>query len=526
MPPVYTPDDTDVASILDSLGGDPEFQSIINKLSIVKMIQDLQQGGQRGVGDMLGEQRLRAQLVANSIPEGAQYYPGLEPGGLFDSIVSGLGGGASLEMGARKVNRVPLDTLGSGLSDALWAANQNANSGLSGQASPSMVASVNELIQQALDYATGKGVPSKATAAETAASSDRARVKEYSDIIDTGNRDFENILEIIGPNVPGQVGMPAGGPSPRASSKSKTYTGVSGSNKGMQYYNKKTGKVEGGLSYYEKATGGTVEGPALLHVGERSPKDKNYETSEVVLAAPGTVVAPIPKGMKVDENNALALILSQVIKNRAETAGERPRGRGGVRGMSRAADGVTTAYDSDYILGLLGAGNTLRANNQQYDLGQGNIGLGYAGLRNQRTIAGLSNQAQNASTEAQKYIARLQQSGKTNEYELARMNNAAALERQREANTAAAARDAAQTDWQYRVAQLQTQSNEKMSAQELAARRMEAANQLQYWMGQLGIGRGQLDLAKRSETFNELVRGVGESATPGVRAGRLPSSAY
>lgn len=55
-------------------------------------------------------------------------------------------------------------------------------------------------------------------------------------------------------------------------------------------------------------------GPQILHVGERSPKDKKYETSEVVLAAPGTVVAPIPKGMKVDENNSLMLIIMQILK--------------------------------------------------------------------------------------------------------------------------------------------------------------------------------------------------------------------
>lgn len=59
----------------------------------------------------------------------------------------------------------------------------------------------------------------------------------------------------------------------------------------------------------------SIAGPTLLQVGERSPTDKKYQTREVLLAPPGTVVAPMPKGMEPTEENGLALVLAHLMKN-------------------------------------------------------------------------------------------------------------------------------------------------------------------------------------------------------------------
>lgn len=82
------------------------------------------------------------------------------------------------------------------------------------------------------------------------------------------------------------------------------------------------------------------EGAQILHVGERDPKDKNYETSEVVLAAPGTIVAPIPKGMKPTMDNAITL-LAQQLNNTLGKGKHKP---------VKAAQGATINYDPNSLL--------------------------------------------------------------------------------------------------------------------------------------------------------------------------------
>lgn len=64
--------------------------------------------------------------------------------------------------------------------------------------------------------------------------------------------------------------------------------------------------------FYGAAHGISVQGPTLLHVGERSSNDKKFATDEFVLAPPGTVVAPRPQGMKATPENAARAIMAQL----------------------------------------------------------------------------------------------------------------------------------------------------------------------------------------------------------------------
>lgn len=57
-----------------------------------------------------------------------------------------------------------------------------------------------------------------------------------------------------------------------------------------------------------------IAGPALIHVGERSPKDKNFATDEYVFAPPGTIVAPRKKGEKPTAENAMRALSAQARK--------------------------------------------------------------------------------------------------------------------------------------------------------------------------------------------------------------------
>lgn len=76
-----------------------------------------------------------------------------------------------------------------------------------------------------------------------------------------------------------------------------------------------------------------VEGPAILRVGERSPKDKKFATDEFVYAAPGSIVAPRPHDMEPTMENAIAALLTTAVKafgaSRGKSAATKPAGAQG-----------------------------------------------------------------------------------------------------------------------------------------------------------------------------------------------------
>jgi hypothetical protein len=61
-------------------------------------------------------------------------------------------------------------------------------------------------------------------------------------------------------------------------------------------------------------------GPIIMRVGERTGKSPRYAKDEFILAAPGTVIAPRPKGVKPTLENAARAILKQALKTKVPGA--------------------------------------------------------------------------------------------------------------------------------------------------------------------------------------------------------------
>lgn len=125
-------EDFDPMALLAAEADQAKLENMIGLITLLSQLGGQSQGGmqQIPVAAMLGAQNDRAALLANSMHEDAQYLPGLNPGGLFDAmtnLASKYGGGSPvfMEEGARKVNRVPLDSLGSSFGDAVGMANQS-----------------------------------------------------------------------------------------------------------------------------------------------------------------------------------------------------------------------------------------------------------------------------------------------------------------------------------------------------------------------------------------------------------------
>lgn len=75
----------------------------------------------------------------------------------------------------------------------------------------------------------------------------------------------------------------------------------------------------------------TVQGPALLHVGERKRGDKNFHTDEYVLAPPGTIVAPRRRGEPATAENAL-----KALSRQAQSGGTMATGPSAFQSYSKA----------------------------------------------------------------------------------------------------------------------------------------------------------------------------------------------
>lgn len=295
------------------------------------------------------------------------------------------------------------------------------------------------------------------------------------------------------------------------------------------------------------------DGPQLLHVGERSPKDKNFETSEVVLAAPGTVVAPIPKGMKPTEENAIALVMSQLLKTMGKPKGAKSKGVQGAQlgfagsddyippgtlfysppppvgpsrtpdftgssvgfsagpvGASTAAPTVSTPRYSAPVSGggttsnffdpgvLYSAGNTLTGNAANYNLGR--RGLSQADQHFQ----------QNFGLGQQRFGLEQGQFGLAQQrFGLDQMLANAQVQQFQEQM----ALDQAMLDLQEMIAQQQYQLGVKaLALQELE--RQDALN----------LGTRSLDIQAMDDEFDRIMRGVSEASVSGVRSGRPPST--
>lgn len=247
-----------------------------------------------------------------------------------------------------------------------------------------------------------------------------------------------------------------------------------------------------------------VEGPTILHVGERKHGDKNFETSEVVLAAPGTVVAPIPKGMKVNSENALMLILQQILGSRGQGSGP--------RALPKAANGtVTSVNDMD---SLLAAMNDYAGTSSSYNLGNKAQSL------NERKFY-----ADNSLAKQQMY----------NSQHPVDTDHSYALSQQSLQEN----RRTSDRNYDLAVKQAQDNSAELALKKLLGMRGLDIEQQTANQQGELGreanrlhgneinnqftLGNRQMNLQQAADEFARIMAGVSEASLPGVRAGGTPS---
>lgn len=286
-----------------------------------------------------------------------------------------------------------------------------------------------------------------------------------------------------------------------------------------------------------------MSGPALIQVGERSPKDKKYQTREVVLAPPGTVVAPMPKGMEPTHENGMALVLSQLLKQ-----GKAPKGGAGtMAGMafggtmgdtvdptwelpdtSTGANAVAPPPVGAAVASSLPVYSYTAPNNgldfsaagnladtaSNYDLGLKNYNLGTKRLGLDTTVAGQNYamaqaaQALNELTQKQNYSLGQQQLGVS-----------------RDTLNETAQRD--QQQYQLGLKQL----DEAMQEVQMQVASQEMIAQMQH---QLGVdtlaettrnnnllnttANRQLDIQSADDEFNRIMRGVSEASVTGAGA--------
>ena len=249
-------------------------------------------------------------------------------------------------------------------------------------------------------------------------------------------------------------------------------------------------------------------GYEMLQVGERPPNDPNFQTREVVMAAPGTVVAPLPNGMEPTMPNAMMAILMQLLQ-----AGQ-PGAKRGVRGM--AGGGITS---SGSPAGLFSSGidlGNLFENRRQFDVGdtrKGQQNVWQAGQNKQdRDLQYSLNARQNAMAGS---LAGRGAGG----------TGGSSIKSSNVQRSGLNLQNSGGDDNAWRWAQLEMQKqlgNRGMDIESqlgqggLAARRQEAANQL-------SMGNRGMDIQSASDAFSRIMAGVSEASLPGVRGGGTPN---
>lgn len=236
--------------------------------------------------------------------------------------------------------------------------------------------------------------------------------------------------------------------------------------------------------------------PELIQVGERSPKDKKYQTREVVMAMPGTVVAPLEKGVAPTQENAMMAIMQQLMNMH----GKMPRDKKGVRGMAGGGTIGPEANPFGMLSSILQAGSTM----SQYKLGRMDRDLNREQFRHSFNRDRQDRKAAEESQRASNYASR-QSLG--NSY------------RQSQASSNQQAED---NSWRNRQLNIQEQlGNRGLDIESMLGlggqnlRGQEIAQQ-----GQLG--NRQMDIQTAADQFSRIMAGISEASLPGVRGGATP----
>lgn len=235
-----------------------------------------------------------------------------------------------------------------------------------------------------------------------------------------------------------------------------------------------TSAAIGGVRVFKK--GGTTDGHELIQVGERRYDDPNYETSEVVLAAPGTVVAPIPKGMKnPSHEDAMGLIVAQLLKH---INGQDAEGQGDPQ---KAAAGTITGPVDPYK--LLDFANSYGGLRSQYDLGR-------RGINRDLTLGSMRDLTDRRGQDIDEALGRLR-----NKTDLSKIDSD-----------------------EYRT-KLELASNEREGAAERGVKSQLGNRGLDITASK---NNNDFTLGKADQAFQRLMAGMRGGALSGVRAGRAP----
>lgn len=487
------------------LGGLAQNAGLLQLLTQLSLInKDRRKGPAQGVGDILSEQRSRKEMMADSYAPGAKYEAGFEPGGVADawtSLIHGLGGPSiAIDEANRRLNPQSLDDLGNGADDAMKLGLSIRDSG--DQAGP-------------YDEMIGK-IIQKLMPQDPAGASDAGRIP--------GGRPSGTTQPAYNPeSAPGPMG---GGPH-RPNVPVMPPTDSSGSSASANFQpdataamvmqilqragdqapvagkdRKKWGANTPGSKHPSGYADGGTPGGTLIRVGERKPGDKKYATEEVVYAAPGTVVAPVPKGMEnPSHEDALGLIIAQLAKEP-----QREVAPGG--DMQNAAMGYITSSGSK------GRANALSSLQ--------NMGA----LQNSR-----SENTRDFGLRERQYFTQRDQGNRGLDQQGTKMNMDYDLglrglgERRYEADLGS--RDSRYSvDKNYDLGNRNLSLNFQRAADEV--RNWEAERDLKRQLGMRGLDIDQqkanqdFQLGSAQQAFQQIMAGITGSALPGVRAGRTP----
>lgn len=523
-----------------------------NRLKLLELLQLQAQGKRNAKTSMLGDVlKLGTESrkdQADSYAPGTKYEAGWEPGGLMDSILA-MGNGPSTGYASmspddpqRLISRVDLEDPETLVTNALGIINRIT--GADEEDNPVQKALMDALVQSLVPQSKAEGKPSTGTlsgrtgdtdmgvggTATTPANSIKpplgkagepksqggggrrtlagdagsvldALTSGYGDYRDVVNNGLAGITDYLG------LTSPKGGGAPKVTAQNvngdATAALVAQIMQRAGGATKKGGANTPGSKHPTGYKDGSqvFEGPTMIRVGERSPKDKKYATEEVVYAAPGTVVAPVPKGMEnPSHEDAMGLILAQVLK----TKGKMPM-------HEEMHDSALGSMTSSASTGRAGASNmaqfraTSRQRNSEFNRDFGLRERSYFTQRDQGNRSlDLTDQGQRMNYDLG--LRNWQQSGQLGnrrldiDQELGRGN----------------------LDLGRRNLEINFQRNQE------EFRNWEAERALKRELGMRGLDidqqRANQDYALNSAqmAFQQIMAGITGSSLPGVRAGRTP----
>ncbi len=528
---------------LSSLGQNQTLQALLQTLALIN--KDRKKGPAIGVPEFLKEQGDRKAALADSYAPGTKYSAGFEPGGLLDSIIAmGNGPGTGYASMAaddpsRMLNPQSIDDLGNGFEDAMALGTRLRDSGDNAGPYDDVITKIVGMLlpKDATSNAPKPGEPGYIPGGIPSGSTQ------------PGGYDPAKARNPMGgggprPNVPvmpaDQGGAQGNAASTSAQSKIRDpyAPGERAGDSGLSTKTAQAGteailssilsrlhtpKMPRVIPGYED--GGAASAPVgsggqgtLIRVGERKPGDKKYATEEVVFAPPGTVVAPVPRGMEnPSHEDALGLIISQLAKESSREAAPHTGGMAGpdmpgeYKVPGKASGFVTNSVSNDHKnqIGMAQYREGARRQGSQFDRSFGLDERKYFTSRDQ-----------NATRMGQDYDLGLRGLGQRRyEADLGSADSRYAVDRNNSTSRYG-------IDKNFELGNNTLNFNREAHQDEV--RNWAAERALKQMLGMRGLDIDQqranqdFQLGSAQQAFQQIMAGITGSALPGVRAGRTP----